>query len=120
MNFNQVYKIVFVNCEETSVEFFTRMPGFKVYEQIEIQGKSCSVLQLTNGDFMMLVEQDNFEADTIVLKTDDCLRDYCLFSRQQIDSLTRPRYVANGLELSFSDPSGNQFVLIEERDYTEV
>ena len=120
MEFNEVYKVVFVKCEETSLKFFVDMPGFKVGEKIEIQGKQCPVLQLNSGDFMMLIEREEIEADTIVVKTDDCLRDYYLFSKKKISNLTKPRYVDRGLELCFSDPSGNQFVIIEERDYTEA
>lgn len=120
MGFNEVYKIVFVKCEETSLKFFRDMPGFRVYEKIEIQGKHCPVLQLSNGDFMLLIEREEIEADTIVIKTDDCLRDYYLFSKQSISNLTKPRYVERGLELCFSDPSGNQFIIIEERDYTDA
>lgn len=120
MEFNQVYKVVFVKCEEISMKFFMDMPGFKAYEKIEIQGKQCPVLQLSNGDFMMLIEREVIEGDAIVIKTDDCLRDYYLFSKKSISSLTKPRYVDRGLELCFSDPSGNQFIIVEERDYTEA
>lgn len=120
MIFDENYKVVFVKCEETSLKFFMDMPGFKGYEKMEIQGKQYPVLQLNNGDFMMLIEREEMDADTIVVKTDDCLRDYYLFQKKSISSLTKPRYVDRGLELCFSDPSGNQFVILEERDYTEV
>jgi hypothetical protein len=120
MNFDQNYKVVFVKCEETSLNFFTEMLGFKLYEKIEIQSKECPILQLNGGDFMMLVEKQTIDPDTVVLRTDDCVRDYYLFKQKSLATLTKPRYVDNGLELCFSDPSGNQFIMIEERDYSEA
>ena len=120
MDFNQVYQVVFVKCEESSLSFFSNIPGFTLAEKIEIQGKECPILQSGNGDLIMLVEKETIEADTIVLKTDDCVRDYYLFNQKNISGLTKPRYVAHGLELCFSDPSGNRFILTEERDYSEA
>ncbi|WP_316813828.1 hypothetical protein [Pedobacter heparinus] len=120
MDFHQSYKVIFVNCEETSLKFFTDIPGFRLYERIAIEGKQCPILQLSNGDFMMLVEKEVVGPDTVVLKTDDCLRDYHLFRKKNIATLSRPRYVDNGLELCFSDPTGNQFVILEERDYKDA
>lgn len=120
MNFHQSYKVIFVNCEETSLKFFTNIPGFRLQEKIDIEGKQCPILQLHNGDFLMLVEKDVIGPDTIVLKTDDCLRDYHLLRQNSVATLGRPRYVDNGLELSFTDPTGNQFVILEERDYTDT
>lgn len=120
MDFNQGYKVIFVNCEETALHFFSNIPGFKLDEKIEIQGRQCPILQLKNGDFMMLVEKEAVEPETIVLKTDDCLRDYHLLKKKSIATLTKPRYVDNGLELCFSDPTGNHFIVLEERDYTDA
>jgi hypothetical protein len=120
MDFNQVYQVVFVKCEESSLSFFCDIPGFTIAEKIEIQGKECPILQSGNGDLIMLVEKETIEADTIVLKTDDCVRDYYLFNQKNIPGLTKPRYVAHGMELCFLDPSGNRFILTEERDYSEA
>lgn len=120
MDFNKGYRVVFVKCKETSLSFFMNVPGFAFYENIEIQGKECPILKLSNDDFVMLVEKDCAEKETIVLKTDDCLRDYYLFKQKSIASLTKPRYVAKGLELCFADPNGNQFIMLEERDYTDA
>lgn len=120
MDFNQGYKVVFVKCEETSLKFFSSMPGFTIAEKIEIEGKECPILQSSHGDFIMLVEKENIETDTIILNTDDCLRDYYLFNQVSTPGLTKPRYVAHGMELCFLDPSGNRFLLTEERDYSEA
>lgn len=120
MNFNQGYKVVFVNCKLKSLDFFSNMPGFILQEEIEIQGRQYPILQLNQGDLIMLVEKEAMVPETIVLKTDDCIRDYHLFRQKQLDTITKPRYVDNGLELCFSDPSGNRFILLEERDYSEV
>ena len=120
MDFDQSCKVVFVKCEETSLIFFTETLGFKLHEKIEIQGKKCPILQLNSGDFMMLVEKQQVDLDTVVLRTDDCVRDYYLFKQKSLVTLTKPRYVENGLELCFSDPSGNQFIMIEERDYSDA
>ncbi|MNL01536.1 hypothetical protein D3C87_1220100 [compost metagenome] len=120
MDFNKGYRVVFVKCKETSLRFFMEVPGFEFYETIEIQGKECPILKLNNEDFVMLVEKDSAEQDTIILKTDDCLRDYHLFKQKSLTTLAKPRYVDNGLELCFSDPNGNQFIMLEERDYTDA
>lgn len=120
MELSEVKSVVFVKCKETSLKFFRDMLGFKVTEMLNVGGKQCPVLESVYGELMTLCEQDLVKPETIVLRTSDCLRDYYLFKKKSLLNLTRPRYVDRGLQLCFSDPSGNQFVIIEERDYTEL
>ncbi len=69
-------------------------------------------------------ERDNFsdqllQAKTIILKTTDCLADYCRLKTAGIRFKEEPFYQDNGLHASFSDPFGNHYLLIEYRNYHE-
>lgn len=120
MDLEKKYKVVFATCVERSLEFFVEKIGFEAYESIAIEGKECPVLQLKNGDFLMLVHREEIEQDSIVLDTDDCLRDYHLLKQKEVPDLTSPSYVTQGLSIEFFDPSGNRFILLEKRDYTDA
>jgi len=119
MNTDLKYKVLFVKSEEISVNFFINQLGFKMYERIKINGKVRPLLQNTNKDLMAFME--NTGKDEInILNTDDCLRDYYFFKQKNVQTLGKPQYHNKGLAIGFNDPSGSQFVLLEERDYTDA
>jgi hypothetical protein len=58
--------------------------------------------------------------EIITFNTDNCLRDYHQLKSAGIKIEQVPRYTARGLEVIFSDPYGNHYLLLEERDYSET
>lgn len=120
IDFEHEYIVIFVKCEITSQRFFIDALGFSKYENIEIAGKNCPILQMQTGDYVMLIEKEVIEPDMITLMTDDCLRDYHLIRKQEVVQLGKPQYTAAGLAVSFLDPSGNQITILEARDYSDA
>jgi hypothetical protein len=57
--------------------------------------------------------------EIITFNTDNSLRDYHHLKSAGIKIEQIPRYTARGLEVIFSDPYGNHYLLLEERDYSE-
>lgn len=120
IDFEHEYLVIFVKCEATSLRFFVDMLGFNRYENIEIAGRNCPILQMQNGHYVMLIEKEMSDYETITLMTDDCLRDYHAFKKQGIEQLGKPEYTDAGLAISFYDPSGNKIMMLEARDYTDA
>jgi len=120
IDFEHEYIVIFVKCVDTSLRFFVDMLGFSVYEHIEIAGRGCPILQMQSGHYIMLIEKETLECETVTLLTDDCLRDYHAFKKQGIEQLGKPEYTDAGLTISFYDPSGNKIMLLEARDYTDA
>jgi hypothetical protein len=120
IDFEHEYIVIFVKCETTSLRFFVEMLGFNVYEHIEIAGRICPILQMQSGHYMILIEKEVTECETITLMTDDCLRDYHTFRKQGMEQLGKPEYTDAGLRISFYDPSGNKITMLEARDYTDA
>ena len=54
-----------------------------------------------------------------IIYTEDCLRDYYFLRKEGVRFLNEPTYTTGGLTADFIDLSGNTYVLIEERNYTE-
>lgn len=119
MDLELKYKVIFVTSLDLSLEFFTTRIGFEKQEDLEVAGRDCTVLKMFNGDFLMLVQNEEIESEPAILYTDDCLRDYYRLRIKQVADLTLPEYVSEGLSITFSDPSGNRFMLLEKRDYTD-
>jgi len=57
--------------------------------------------------------------DAIIINTDNCLRDFHQLKNAGIQILHAPKYTADGLEAVFADNYGNQYVLVEKRDYSD-
>lgn len=114
------YKVVFVSCITASREFFTGRVGFREQEVLLIDGKDCPVLQMYDSSFLMLVEKEQREADMIIIYTEDCLRDYHWLRQKEVAGLGQPVYLPEGLSIEFQDPSGNRFMLLEKRDYSDA
>ncbi len=58
--------------------------------------------------------------EIITFNTDNCLRDYHQLKSAGIKIEQIPRYTGRGLEVIFSDPYGNCYLLLEKRDYSEA
>ena len=115
------YLPVFTNDIEKQIAFFTENLGFEVY------GKKCllpdqeSVLIRTNSpDLFIIILMDadkHFGRGLVIINTHDCLNDYYNLKMAGVVFDNEPHYLPMGLGAEFSDPSGNQYLLIEERSY---
>jgi len=74
---------------------------------------------LVSGASPTKTDQNDF-SETIVVNTDDCLKDYHRLRQTGVKVEQAPRYTSKGLEAVFSDIYGNRYVVIEERDYSEL
>jgi len=57
--------------------------------------------------------------ETIVINTDNCLRDFHQLKNAGIQIEKAPKYTANGLEAIIADNYGNRYLLVEKRDYSD-
>lgn len=88
-----------------------------------MDGEESTVVKAKNLDVALVVTEVNNKAgykSCIVLNTEDCLNDYHLYKTSGVFFCIAPRYLATGLAAEFLDPSGNRFILLEERNYTEI
>jgi hypothetical protein len=70
----------------------------------------------------ILSEASNLPTDpgsSRIIYTDDCLRDYYFLRKEGVRFLNEPTYTTGGLAAGFIDFSGNTYMLVEERNYTE-
>ncbi|MBB2143855.1 hypothetical protein GM921_00020 [Pedobacter sp. LMG 31464] len=77
-------------------------------------------LVFTNGEHhkIVLVEcAEEVQNPTILLLTNDCIRDYHSLLDKGIRFTKTPDYTDNGLIAEFLDPFGNCYCLLEERNY---
>ncbi|SEQ79452.1 VOC family protein [Pedobacter rhizosphaerae] len=65
-----------------------------------------------------VLQQDN-QMQKITLQTEDLLKDYCRFKASGINFTQTPVYSEEGLYAEFSDPFGNDYILMEKRNYNE-
>lgn len=120
MNLEQKYKVVYVTDIRKSQDFFINKIGLKEQEELDVQGRDCVILEMFNGDFLMLLQNDELETAPVILSTDDCLRDHYRLKEVQVSGLTDPVYRPDGIAVEFPDPCGNRFILLEERDYKDA
>lgn len=120
MDLEQKYKVVYVTDIKSSLDFFMNKVGLKKQEELNMHGRDCAVLELFNGDFLMLLQHEELETVPVVLYTDDCLRDHYRLKKGLVEGLKGPVYRPEGLAIEFPDPCGNRFILLEARDYTDA
>lgn len=126
MNDDINYLLVGVRDPEKTCQFlisylgFLRHPVSKGKRISEKQGffvgnKLGNYYFLANGNGSIL-----FDKQEILVHTDDCLRDYYQLNSAGIQFERKTQYTENGLEVRFSDEYGNQYKLLEKRDYSDA
>lgn len=55
----------------------------------------------------------------IVIRTDDCIQGYIQLVNMGVQPCSGPEYTAEGLQFGLRDPFGNEYRVIEERNYIE-
>ncbi|MBS1521788.1 MAG: VOC family protein [Bacteroidetes bacterium] len=115
------YIPVFTNDIEKQVAFFTENLGFEVYGKKNLLPDREGILIKTNSpDLFIIVLTDPDQAYTrsqIIINSHDCLSDYHNLKMAGVVFFNEPHYLPMGLGAEFFDPSGNQYLLIEERSY---
>lgn len=114
------YIPVFAEDPDAQISFYTQKLGFNPISNMSFaEGEEYAVLQADNLDVALVVGGSAFKS-CVILNTDDCLKDYHLYKTAGVFFSTVPRYLPTGLAAEFLDPSGNRFILLEERNYTEI
>lgn len=115
------YIPVFTNDIEKQIAFFTENLGFEVCGKKDLLSGQEGVLIKTNSPDLFLVvltDADSaYARSQIIINSYDCLSDYHNLKLAGIVFFNEPHYLPMGLGAEFSDPSGNQYLLIEERSY---
>ncbi|MBB2146254.1 hypothetical protein GM921_12205 [Pedobacter sp. LMG 31464] len=122
MSLSIKYVPISVSKLETAIAFFKEQLGLEQTETSTLfQSEKQLIVKSLNGDtsFLLLESNTKQSPSKIVLKTDDCIKDYHTLSSRGVVFQTQPNYLNEGLSASFSDPFGNQYVLLEERSYVE-
>lgn len=111
-----------VNSIENEIEFCTQKLGYKVLSSTKfLNERHCVVLkgeQHKVGLILFEEMKNNNAKSTIILNTDDFLKDHYDLKDNGIEFLTEPEYTPLGLAAAFKDPSDNCWILVEEREYT--
>ncbi len=109
---------------EEAISFFTKKLGFNATDKLVLdKTQHHTPMQIDNsGQYLnLIVDKDNAGFKTrIILNTDDCLKDYHNLKTMGINFKEQPQYLASGLCAEFNDDYGNEFILLEERDYNEL
>ena len=118
------YIPVFIKNIEDALEFFITKLGFKMASKIRFDDDTdCTLIQINNEEqFLGLMEDPNGAGfkSKIILSTDDCLKDYHSLKMAGVIFENQPRYLQIGLAAEFLDDCGNQYTLLEERNYNEL
>ena len=117
------YIPVFTEDVDEQIDFLTRKLGFKVSEKkLMYENIECSAIEAGCPDtYFVLIQKNQEPASTscIIINTEDCLNDYHLLKNSGVAFLSEPQYLPAGLAANFSDSCGNNFLLLEERNYNE-
>ncbi len=118
------YIPVFTDDIEKQVNFFTESLGFEVCGKKSFLPDQESVLIKTNSpDVFITIIKDTireYGRGHIILNSYDCLSDYHALKMAGVIFYKEPQYLPMGLGVEFEDPSGNHYLLIEERIYNNL
>ena len=115
------YIPVFTKDIDKQVSFFTEDLGFAVCGKKNFFPDQESILLRTdNPDIFIVVVEDikeEYGKSLIILSSHDCLNDYHTLKLAGVVFYNKPQYLPVGLGAEFCDPSGNHYLLLEERSY---
>jgi hypothetical protein len=115
------YIPVFTDDVEKQVNFFTENLGFETFgKKSFLPGQEGILIKTSSPDVFIVILMDvnrKHLRDRIIINSYDCLRDYHNLKMAGVVFDNEPHYLPLGLGAEFSDPAGNQYLLIEERSY---
>ncbi|MFI5136231.1 MAG: hypothetical protein ACHQIM_00300 [Sphingobacteriales bacterium] len=125
--------MLLVNEPDKVLNFLTKKLGFTVSPaDTEQKGTlntnlKCITLKNSYGNqYLFAVKRSyvlankNICSQTIVINTDDCLKEY--YNLKKADEITfysKPKYLPEGLAFEASDKWGNEYILLEKRNYSD-
>ncbi len=120
------YVSVFARNIEEEIDFLTNKLGFVVKNTLYLQEGVKAILVESGSDeegVLKLVVIDKYSLQdnrtVVVLNTMDCIRSYHQLKASGVYFAKSPVYTETGMSAKFEDPSGNIYMLLEERDYKE-
>ena len=106
--------------EET---FFVKFLGFKHTGELELwPNVHCKLLSNNDTDIHVAIIPERCTSNqkaVIIFNTENCLKQYHEIIKNGVVFNHKPYYVSAGMIAEFTDKEGNQFILLEERSYTE-
>jgi predicted enzyme related to lactoylglutathione lyase len=121
------YFLVYVDDMDKELAFYIEKLHFKNKRVISLpDDKEGILLQPNNGGHgelcLCLIEKSASDSNlpTVILNTENCLKEFHYLKYRGVKAAQLPRYISLGLSAGFSDGLGNKFLLLEERDYSEV
>lgn len=106
--------------EET---FFVNFLGFQHTGDLELwPNVRCKLLSNNDSDIHVVIIPDSCTLNqkaVIIFNTENCLKQYHEITKNGVVFNHKPYYVSAGMIAEFTDKEGNQFILLEERSYTE-
>jgi hypothetical protein len=118
-------KYVTIPSENTAEEevFFVDFLGFRHKGELELwPNVHCRLLSNSNNDAHIAIIPNKFilnQKAVIIFNTENCLKQYHESTQNGVVFNHKPYYVSAGMIAGFTDKEGNQFILLEERSYTE-
>ena len=103
--------------------FFVNFLGFKHKGELELwPNVCCRLLSNNDSDTHIAIIPNKFilnQKAVIIFNTENCLKQYHESTQNGVFFNHKPYYVSAGMIAGFTDKEGNQFILLEERSYTE-
>ena len=119
------YSSLYIECEETSLSFYTEFLKFTHFLSLKLDDKEeWWVLKMDNkeniGLILIKTKPKKRCRSTLILSSQDSILTYCKLKEVGVKDLSEPSYSALGLSFNFSDPSGNRIMVLEERLYNDL
>lgn len=103
--------------------FFTKFLGFEHKGELELWPNiHCKLLSNSDSDVHLAIVPNKPAASqkaVVIFNTENCLKQYHEMAQNGVSFNQKPHYVSAGMTAEFTDKQGNQFILLEERSYTE-
>jgi hypothetical protein len=119
------YISIFANNNmEEQLGFLTEKLGFQVTKKIHLDASFEGFLLQQPSDASLQIslidsERTTGHATIVILNTLDCIKDYHQLKVAGVHFTAGPSYTPSGMFAKFEDPSGNSYILLEERVYEE-
>ncbi|WP_231426668.1 MULTISPECIES: hypothetical protein [Pedobacter] len=101
-------------------DFFQNILGMNTEPVSLSEEEKCILVKPDKTTQIFLSEKKhNNQTSKITLMSSDLLEDYCRLKANGVAFSRMPIYLNEGLSAAFSDPSGNEYIILEKRNYTE-
>ena len=105
------------------INFYIQKLGYQLLNDTPSSNDNEGVMLERQGCLINFIPSKEAKTDltgSIIMDTDDCLMDYYILREKGVKFKTEPEYTPDGLAASFFDPSGNEWILLEKREYKDI